>query len=110
MQHPTKDLLKGLSAARIAALAAPKPARPSPPDPRPPEPPKPGKETRRRRGSPLPMFQPRVPQEHIDAIRREREEGARVIDLAAKYKITAAYVSMLTYGLRRASGLEGGAQ
>jgi hypothetical protein len=56
------------------------------------------------------MFQPRVPQEHIDAIRREREEGARVIDLASKYKITAAYVSMLTYGLRRASGLEGGAQ
>jgi len=55
------------------------------------------------------MFQPRVPQDHIDAIRREREEGARVIDLAAKYGITAAYVSMLTYGLRRASGLEGGA-
>ena len=56
------------------------------------------------------MFQPRVPPEHLDAIRQERDRGARVIDLAAKYNITAAYVSMLTYGIRRASGLEGGAQ
>lgn len=106
MQQSPQDLIRGLSPARIAALAAPKPP---PPNPRPPEPPKPPKETRRR-GSSLPMFQPRVPQDHIDAIRRERDKGARVIDLATKYNITAAYVSMLTYGLRRASGLEGGAQ
>lgn len=110
MQQSAQDLVRGMSAARIAALAAPKPARPAPPDPRPPEPPKPPADRRRGRGSLLPMFQPRVPQEHIDAIRQERDRGARVIDLAAKYNITAAYVSMLTYGIRRASGLEGGAQ
>lgn len=110
MQHSPYDLVRGLSAQRIAALVAPKPTKKTPPpDPRPPEPPKPAKETKRGRGSALPMFQPRIPQATIDAIRRERDAGARVIDLAAKYRVTAAYVSMLTYGLRRASGMEGGA-
>jgi hypothetical protein len=32
-----------------------------------------------------------------------------VIDLAAKYGVSAPYVTLVTYGMRRASGMEGGA-
>ena len=109
MQRSPQDLVRGLSAARIAALVAPPAKKTQPPDPRPPAPPTPPKEVKRGRGSTLPQFQPRVPQEVVDSIRRERDAGARVIDLAAKYGVSAPYVTLVTYGMRRASGMVGGA-
>jgi hypothetical protein len=106
MTHSPKDLIKGLSPQRIAALAAPRPK----PDPTPPKPPAPPKDAKRGRGSILPMFQPKIPQATVDAIRTERDAGHRGIDIAAKHQVTPAYVSLVTHNLRRASGGEGGAQ
>lgn len=50
------------------------------------------------------LFVARVPAATIAAIRRERDRGHRVLDIAARHGVSGAYVSMLTNGLRRRGG------
>ena len=54
------------------------------------------------------LFRAKIPASTIHAIRTERDGGHKVVDIAVRHGVSAAYVSLVTYGLRRRS--EGVAQ